>query len=265
MTAGSLVRPSKSSKPAVRRLLRTPSYEEALARLQFLVEHGSRLGLVTGGSGVGKTTVLESFAEELRRASCLTAVVNAVGLEPEELLWSIAVKLKAHVESDWNLFQLWRALNDRFTELRFLREQAVVLIDDAALASSDVLVHLRRLLQSDSAAQARLSVVVSATAEGAARLGRGLLDLVDLKIDLPAWSSAETRALVEATGETLRPIRFSAAAIDRLHELAGGAPRSILRLAELARLAAQADGDDFVDSEIVEGVYSELSVQSRAG
>src|SRR5262245_14944018 len=77
----------KTPSPA-RPLVRTPSHEEALARLQFLVEHGSRLGLLVGAPGSGKTTLLETIHDELRRASCLTALVNVAGLEPEEVLWS---------------------------------------------------------------------------------------------------------------------------------------------------------------------------------
>jgi len=39
----------------------SPTHEEALARLHFLVEHGRRLGLLTGPSGSGKSLLLEVF------------------------------------------------------------------------------------------------------------------------------------------------------------------------------------------------------------
>ncbi|MGC3965902.1 MAG: ATP-binding protein [Pirellulales bacterium] len=262
MSAGTISR--KNAKAASRPLVRTPSYEEAFARLQFLVDHGSRLGLLLGESGSGKTTLLESVHQDLRRASCLTALVNVAGLEPEELLWSIAVKLQATVESHWNLFQLWRALNDRFAELRYLREQAVVLVDDVGLASSDTLMHLYRLTKCDNAADARLSLILSGTPSAVGRLGRHLLDLVELKIELNEWNAAETRALIESAPSEGRPVRFSGIAVERVHVLAGGLPRSILRLAGLAQLAASASGSDVVDAEIVESVYEELGVHVRS-
>jgi len=269
MSAGTLARKSSAAvvAPLVRCLVRTPSHEEATARLQFVVEHGSRLGLLLGESGSGKTTLLESFHDELRGAGCLTAVINVAGLSAEELLHAIAAKLRTPVENDWNLFQLWRALNDRFTELRFLREQAVILIDDAGLASTDVLMHLYRLAQSEPAASARLSIIFAATKSSLPRVGKHLLELVDLKIELPSWSTTETRALVEATGAAQakasggRSLRFSAAAIERLQQLSGGMPRSIVRLADLARLAAGADNGDTVDVETIEGVFEELSMK----
>lgn len=245
-------------------LVRTSAWEEASARLQFLVDRGARLGLLVGAAGIGKSLLLECFAEEQRAAGCLTATVNAAGLEPAELLWSLAEKLQTPVEHDWNLFRLWRAVNDRLLELRFLREQAVVLVDDAHLAGGDVLVHLYRLLHAEAAADARLTVVVTSTPEAVARLGRSLLDLVDLRIELPAWSAAETKALIDATGKRAAMIRFTDDAVQRIRELTGGVPRTVLRLAELCRLAAEADGGDCVDFATVDDVRSAFAVQSAA-
>jgi type II secretory pathway predicted ATPase ExeA len=245
-------------------LVRTPAWEEASARLQFLVDRGARLGLLVGGAGVGKSLLLECFAEEQRAAGCLTAVVNAAGLAPEELLQTLADKLQTPTEPDWNLFRLWRAVNDRLLELRFLREQAVVLVDDAQLAGGDVLVHLYRLLHAEAAADARLTVVVASTTESVSRLGRSLLDLVDLRVELPAWSAMETKALINATSKQVRSIRFTDEAVERIWELTGGMPRGVIRLAELCRLAAEADGGDCVDFATVDGVRAAFVVQPAA-
>lgn len=244
-------------------LVRTPAWEEASARLQFLVDRGARLGLLVGAAGIGKSLLLECFAEEQRAAGCLTVVVNAAGLEPEELLGSLAEKLQTPVEHDWNLLRIWRAVNDRLLELRFLREQAVVLIDDAHRAGGNVLVHLYRLLHAEAAADARLTVVLSGTPEGVPVIGRSLLDLVDLRVELPAWSAAETKALVEASGKRAT-IRFTDDAVQRIRELTGGVPRGVLRLAELCRLAAESDGGDCVDFATVDDVRSAFAVQPAA-
>jgi general secretion pathway protein A len=258
---------AKSNRPAVAAapFLRTPSCEEAAARLQFLVDRGSRVGLLTGACGSGKTTLLERFADDLRREKCLVALLNAAGLEPQEMLWSIAVKLQAQVDDGANLFQIWRAVNDRLLELKFLREQAVILVDDAGHANTDVLLHLYRFANAEAAADARLTIVLASTRERSFRLGRPLLELADLRVDLPAWSVDETRMLIETADRREQPTSFALPALHRLHQLSGGAPRMILRLAELARLAAEAEGLDHVDAATVEGVYAELGVQSLVG
>ncbi len=43
--------------------LRAPAHQEALARLEYLVETGLRCGVVIGPKGAGKTTVLRAFAD----------------------------------------------------------------------------------------------------------------------------------------------------------------------------------------------------------
>lgn len=262
MTAAAFAPARKTSSNP---LVRTPSFEEATARLQFLVDQGSRVGLLTGASGSGKTTLLARIAEQLRAEGCLTAHFSAAAIGPEEMLYAIAAGLQAAVEPDWNLFRLRRAVNDRLLELRFLRGQAVVLVDDAGHAGSDLIPHLYRLIHDEAAADARLTLVLATTRESASRLTRPLLELVDLRIDLPAWTVDETRVLIEVTGDRERPIRFAAAAVERVCELTDGVPRRIVRLAEQAKLAAAAEGLDFVDAATVDGVYDELNVLARAG
>ena len=208
--------------------------------------------------------LLTRFLDKLRGDGCLTAFVNAAGLGPEELIRSIAEKLQAPVEHEWNLFRLWRAVQDRLYELRFLREQAVVLVDDADAAGADVLTHLYRLLHVEAAADARLTVVMAVERESTARLGRNLVEMVDLRIELRTWSLSETRALVEACGRNARPTNFDDAAMKQLWQVSRGVPRSIIRLAELCRLAAEADGGFRVGEAIVEGVAAEFAVSTAA-
>jgi type II secretory pathway predicted ATPase ExeA len=259
-----VAKPIRSSSAACP-YLRTPSCEEASARLHYLVESGSRVGLLTGAPGSGKTTLLERFHEDLRARRCLTAFINAAGLDPQELMWSIAVKLQANVEDENNLFHLWRVVNDRLVELRFLREQAVILVDDAGHANTEVLLHLYRFANAEAAADARLTIVLGTTRERIFRLGRPLLELADLRVDLPGFSRDETRMLVETSDRREQPVTFDPQAIHRLHDVSAGAPRMILRLAELARLVVEADGYDHVDAGTIDGVYAELGVQSLVG
>ena len=50
----------------------SPTHEEALARLSFLVGQHRRLGLLVGPSGSGKSLLLEVFAQQLRRGKRAT-------------------------------------------------------------------------------------------------------------------------------------------------------------------------------------------------
>src|SRR5688572_20906742 len=71
----------------------SPTHDEALSRLKFLIENRRRLGLLLGGRGGGKSLVLEVLAKDLRRRGWAVARVHLLGLESREFLWSLASQL----------------------------------------------------------------------------------------------------------------------------------------------------------------------------
>ncbi|HEY1065084.1 MAG TPA: hypothetical protein VGE52_03210, partial [Pirellulales bacterium] len=82
----------------------------------------------------------------------------------------------------------------------------------------------------------------------------------ELRIELEPFSEEDTFAYVrERLTQAGRADRlFSNAALSRLHELSAGSVRMINDLAELALVAAAAQDMECVDTEIVDGAYSEL-------
>ena len=64
--------------PSQRTFFRSPTHDEALARLHFLADEHRRLGLVLGGPGSGKTALLQVFAREVRQR-VLGVFIAAVG------------------------------------------------------------------------------------------------------------------------------------------------------------------------------------------
>ena len=71
----------------------SPTHDEALARLQFLVENQRRLGLLLGMPGSGKTLLLEVFSRQLKAAGHQVALVNLLSLGTREFLWELATQL----------------------------------------------------------------------------------------------------------------------------------------------------------------------------
>ena len=70
-------------------------HDEALARLEYLVEARRRLGVLLGESGIGKSLVLQVAAERLARKGAAVAVVDTVGVGTRDLLWQLAAALGA--------------------------------------------------------------------------------------------------------------------------------------------------------------------------
>jgi general secretion pathway protein A len=246
-----------------RRFFRSPIHEEALARLEYLAEERRRLGLLLGPSGCGKSLLLEVFARGLRRTGAQVANVNLLGINLHEFLWLVAAELGINPDRRSDLFQLWRSLLDRLSENRYQQLDTVLLLDDADDAPSAVLDHVVRLAQADNAAGGRLTIVLTATtapASSAVRLSSRLLELADLRIDLDAWEPGDTVQYVTAAlaqaGST--DTIFSIDALHHLHDLAGGIPRRVAQLANLALLAGAGRDLEQIDVDTVDSVYHEL-------
>jgi type II secretory pathway predicted ATPase ExeA len=212
--------------------------------------------------GSGKSTVLEKFAEEMRRRGSPVATLNLNGLEPYELLWMLATGFEMNPDPSLPLHSLWQLVTDRLTEYRYQELDTVVLLDDADQGSEVLLAQIVRLVQLECRPESRLAVVLAARPERVGRLDSTLLDLTDLRIDLDPWDEAETVRFLNTTlaeAGRQQPV-FDEPAITRLHELGEGVPRRISQLADLALLAGAGQSLDRIDVATVEGVYYELGV-----
>ena len=240
----------------------SPTHEEALARLHFLVEENHRLGLLLGESGAGKSLVLEVFSREFRRGSGQLANLSLLGVDAHELLWMMAADFGLSPSRSDDTFRLWRSISDRLTENRYQQVNTLLLLDDADEATSEVCDQITRLIQADSLAHGRLIVVLASTVERAGRLGQRLLQLTDLRIDLDAWQEEDidgfiTDALAQAGR---RQATFDHEAIVRLRQLTGGVPRRVTKLANLALLAGAGRRLTKIDAVTVEAAHHELGV-----
>ena len=242
----------------------SPSHEEALARLNFLVENSRRQALLLGASGSGKSLLLELFANGLRRGGTAIAKIDLLGVDTHELLWSLVSQLGMNPPLDAARFALWRDFSDRLAELRYQQLPLVILLDNADQASTGVLTCVQRLVQIDPSPDAQQTVVLTANNTNYARIGQPLLEMSDLRIEIEPWESAETQSYLSASiakAGRLDPL-FDELAVNRLHELAGGLPRRVCQLAELALVAGAGQQLNRIDEQTVQSVYDELSVVS---
>ena len=111
-------------------------------------------------------------------------------------------------------------------------------------------------------ADSRLTIVVVADSQRLARLGRDLLERVELRIDLEPWEPADTEAFVQASLRLAgrdAPL-FDGPALAKLHELTHGIPRRVSQLADLALMAGAGRHVQQIDADLVESVYYGLGV-----
>lgn len=240
----------------------SPTHEEALARLHFLVEERRRLGLLVGAAGCGKSLLLEVFAEQLREMACPTASVSLVGIGPCELLSLLASCFDLNLASNLSQGALWRAVCDRLAEYRFQQTATAILLDDADEADSRTLDQVLRLVQHENSPEARLTLVLAGRPERLGRIGSRLLELAELRIDVAEFEQSDTADFVRhSLAEAGREAEiFDPAALERLHALAHGVPRRVSQLADLALLAGAGENLPSIDAGMVDSVYHELGV-----
>lgn len=241
----------------------SPTHEEALARLHFLVENRRPVGLLCGERGSGKTLVLHRFARELRRAGVVAAVVPAFAAGVDEVLGSIMAGLALGPGGDESVQRRWARIADRLLERRYQQVSTVFLCDDADHAPPESLALVSRLLQLDAAPEMGLTVVLASDTNGMVRLGSRLLEQVELRVELEPWTAEETVEYVERSLAQAgrRESVFEERALERLYELSAGQPRRVGRLADLALLAAAGQERRSIDEQTINAVARELTVE----
>jgi len=239
-----------------------PTHQEALARLEFLVEQRRPLGILSGCEGAGKSTLVDIASAQLRQMGRMVSVINLLGVDVRSFLWSLAAGLRANPPGDEELVPLWRRIDDRLEENALQGLGTVLFLDDADGASHDVLIQVLRLLKTQ---QKRLTIILVVESSRVTRLGGDLLQLSELRIQLEPWDQDELRDYLQSnlTNTERDSVAFDDTAVARLHELSGGVPRAASRLSELALLAATGQGQFNIDAETIESVYQELSPTYR--
>ncbi len=188
-------------------------------------------------------------------------MIDAEGLGTREFLWQVAASLGAAPRDDAEVAQLWRHIADRVAENRLQQTSTVLLVDDAGQAGPDVMTQLVRLARLDPTPAARWTIVLAAEPGQAARWSQTLRELVDLRIDLSPWSESDTIGFVQSAlvdASRFDPV-FDDEGLVAIHELSGGVPRRVLRLADFALLAGAAAELDTIDAATVHAAADEMS------
>ena len=240
----------------------SPTHDEALARLHFLLEGDHRAGLLLGRAGSGKSLLLEVLAIEARRRGRSVAKLSLLGLDKQEFLWRLAALWGLDPLPTATACELWRVLLDQINTQHLERVASVVLLDDADEAAAEVLAQVLRLAQTDVETVPATTLILAARTQHVGRLGERLLELADLRIDLLNWNAEDTQHYLEnglARAGRHEPA-FAPEAVALLAELSHGVPRNVVQLADLALIAAAGQELSVVDAHTVESVYAELGV-----
>jgi putative secretion ATPase (PEP-CTERM system associated) len=219
--------------------------------------------VITGEIGSGKTTLIESFLEDLPE-NVVLAHINQTQLTPVEFLQALLVEFgfkpfkKRKVE-------LLSMLKDFMIEQYAAGKTLLLVIDEAQNLSLRVLEELRMLSGIEAQKEKLLRIILAGQPELSQQLrGRRLEQLrqrVRLQFHLGALSKRETREYIEhrleIAGADGRRI-FEEQAFDPIFTYSGGVPRLINTLCDTALLCAFAEEKDVITRALLMTAVEEL-------
>lgn len=242
-------------------------HEEALTRLQYVVEEHLGCALLTGVFGSGKTLLAQALIDRLKADRFVTAFIFNPQLSNVEILQEILYQLGEHQTMPDRktdiLHRLSEILDDNYAESRHV----VILIDEAHLIEDRAIFEELRLLLNF---QKRDKFLLTLLLIGQPDLREKISQLkpfdqrVSLRFHLKGLKPDETARYIEHRMEVAgseRPV-FSPEAVRLIHESTGGLPRRINQVCDLALLAGCGTQSVQVTPEIVNEVLMDPQIIS---
>lgn len=236
--------------------------KELETRLGHLIELRG-IGLVTGESGSGKTTVCRKVASNLHTGRYRVFYVpNSTG-NVMDLYKSISWELGLPVER--SRAALYRAIRAEVTRLCLESHlHPILVVDEAHLLRSDVLEDLRLLTNYEMDSQNRLCLILLGQSELRRRVTMAVHEALNQRIvvrhHLAGLSLDEVGAylghLMRLAGTEL-PV-FEESAVHALSQATSGLPRKINLLGHHALMAAALGRSHTVTAEHVQAAMPEL-------
>jgi len=235
--------------------------EEALARMEWLLDERQRFGLVTAAEGCGKSHLAAMAVRRLGGLGAETALLSLRGLAAGDWIDLLLARLPLDPQGRAEPLAPWRKLENRLRENTLMERATVLVFDDVDHAPDDALDGIARLVGAAEPRFARTVVIATATTDTASRVPAAIRQRAALRIELAAWNEADVAgylaaALARVGGD---PGIFVPEAVATLARFAGGVPRTVGQLAQVSLAAAAGDGLDHVDAATVERAWRDLS------
>jgi type II secretory pathway predicted ATPase ExeA len=238
----------------------SPAHEEALARLQFLVERHRRVGVLTGPTGTGKSLLLRVLLDQSQRGRYQGSLIDATHCDAGELTSRLGQAFGISVEEATSPAALWFMLEDELRGRRAEQAATVLLIDHLDQSDNAACQVLDRLLSICESTRCTMTVIVAAAQIESLPPDSRLLNLCELRISLETLDRESTSEYITdhvAQAGCEREL-FTAEALGAIYDRTQGVPRAIDRLGDLSLLAGMGESASAIDEALVVRAATEL-------
>ena len=250
--------------PDPRYLFRTEGLLEVLASLQYGIENGKGLLVITGEVGTGKTTALRSHLEA-QGPDMLSAYIFNPLLSTEEFYDTVASEFRVRPQATKSA--MLRSIGSLLLSRHLKGLRTVLIIDEAHLLPMHLLEEIRLLSNFETTTEKLVQIILCGQPELAAVLDipemRQFKQRVSLRCQVNAMTLTETadyiRWRLQVAGATDEG-PFTPEAIWVIHRVSAGIPRIVNNVCDNALLTAYSQEEKDITPEIIREVAEVLGL-----
>jgi general secretion pathway protein A len=253
-----------SLAPDPKYLFRTESSLEVFANLQYGIENGKGIVVVTGEVGTGKTTILRSMLQSLDRSVLAAYIFNPL-LSTQDFFDVLGGEFG--FRSEQSKAAVLRLLGNTLMSRHARGQRTVLVVDEAHLLPSHLLEEIRLLSNFETNRDKLIQIIMCGQPELHELLItpelRQLKQRVSLKCSIMPLSSGETADYIQwrlrVAGAQSGNL-FEPEAIRIIHRYSGGIPRIVNNICDNALLTGFSHGSPRITPSIVNEVIQALDL-----
>jgi general secretion pathway protein A len=251
--------------PEPRYLFLSEHHRDALNCLIYGIKEKKGFVLLSGGIGLGKTTICRSLLNSLDD-SVETALIFNTAISDEDLLQTILTEFGIRIRKETKTKKTYiDALNKFLLKNYAAGKTAVLLIDEAQNLSYGVLEQIRMLSNLETEQEKLLQIILIGQPELNATLLlpalRQLNERITVRYNLAPLSPPEVRAYIDHRLKVAHgpgPLTFTASAINLIYSFSEGIPRRINALCDRALLIAYTKNISKISRKIVKLAVADI-------
>ncbi len=251
--------------PEPRYLFLSEHHRDALNCLIYGIKEKKGFVLLSGGIGLGKTTICRSLLNSLDD-SVETALIFNTAISDEDLLETILTEFGIRIRKETKTKKTYiDALNKFLLKNYAAGKTAVLLIDEAQNLSYGVLEQIRMLSNLETEQEKLLQIILIGQPELNSTLLqpalRQLNERITVRYNLSPLSPPEVRAYIDHRLKVAHgpgPLSFTGSAINLIYSFSEGIPRRINALCDRALLIAYTKNVSKISRKIVKLAVADI-------